>query len=61
MGLNNTYEADKLQCCATVDTKKRCTRIGTHGSGASGVLCEKHWQMWMVKRANDKPIVKDKK
>jgi hypothetical protein len=56
----NAYELDKLQCTAKKQDGKRCTRIATHGNGG-GVLCERHHQMYLAKKANDSPIVRKAK
>ena len=56
----NCYEEDRLQCTAQTDTKKRCTRIATHDNGGK-VLCERHHQMHLAKKANDVPIVRKQK
>lgn len=53
-------EKDNLQCSGITDKKKRCSRIGTHSNGGE-VLCESCHRKWMVKRANDVPIVKKEK
>lgn len=50
-------EPDTVRCQAMTDTKKRCSYTATHSDGKQA-LCERHHQMWMVKRANDKPIEK---
>ena len=55
----NCYEEDRLQCTAQTDTKKRCTRIATNDNGGK-VLCERHHQMHLAKKANDAPIVRKK-
>ncbi len=56
----NAYESDTLRCTAITETKKRCTRTGTHDNG-SGVLCEFHHKQHLVKKANDAPIVRKSK
>jgi len=55
----NHYEEDNLRCTAMKDDKKRCTMKGTHDNGA-GVLCTRHHQKALVKKANDFPIVRKK-
>ena len=53
--MNHSYEEDRLQCQVITNTKKRCTRIGTHHGG--GLLrCSDHH----VRYVNDKLIKKDK-
>ena len=52
-------EPDTCQCQSLTDTKKRCTRIATHSNGGK-VLCERHHQMHLAKKANDVPIVRKK-
>ena len=57
----NHYEPDTCRCVAlSTETKKRCTRTGTHDNG-SGVLCEFHHKQHLVKRVNDAPIVRKPK
>lgn len=58
--MTHCYEDDRLQCTAITQNKKRCTRVATHSNGGK-VLCGKHHQMWVVKRANDAPIKRGKK
>ena len=53
-------EPDTCQCQSLTDTKKRCTRIATHSNGGK-VLCERHHQMHLAKKANDVPIVRKPK
>ena len=54
------YERGRVQGTAVTEAKKRCTRTGRHSNG-SGVLCDRHHQLWMVKRANDAQIVRKAK
>lgn len=56
------YEDDRIQCSATTQQGKRCTRIGTHNNGgANGVLCDAHQREYLKKKANDAPIRKESK
>jgi hypothetical protein len=52
-------EPDTCQCTAIGDNGKRRTMKGTHDNGA-GVLCTRHHQKYLVKKANDQPIVRKK-
>ena len=61
MSLDRTYDDDKIQCTATTQNGKRCTRIGTHGNGGKHVLCELHHGLYQIKRANDVLILRTKK
>jgi len=51
--------SDTCVCTAIGDNGKRCTMKGTHDNG-KGVLCTRHHQKAMAKKANDQPIVRKK-
>lgn len=55
----NHYEPDTCRCTAIGEDKKRCTMRGTHDNG-KGVLCTRHHQKALAKKANDTPIVRKK-
>lgn len=56
-----SYESDRIQCQAVTSRgNKRCTLMATHSDGGKA-LCERHLQIARRDRANNAPLVKEKK
>jgi hypothetical protein len=53
-------EPDTCQCQAKREDNTRCTQRGTHDNG-NGVLCTRHHQKALAKKANDVLIVRKPK
>lgn len=52
------HEADRCQCQAITNSKKRCTMIATHSDGGKA-YCERHVQIARRDRANNSLIVRN--
>jgi hypothetical protein len=58
--INGNYEDDRVQCTEMTDKGKRCSYVGVASVG-NQIRCERHHQKYLVKKANDVPIVRKPK